>query len=108
MCSSWRQRVERVELVPGKSSLGQARVFINDVSVCQIKKNRSDFKPDPGGHRPRRPYAQGRTHTHTHIYIYICVRIYVCKVCVYDSVAVRVKYTGNSDGRDKCVNREWE
>ena len=27
----------------------------------QQKKNRSDITPDPGGHRPQRPCAQGRT-----------------------------------------------
>ena len=26
------------------------------------KKNRSDITPDPGGHRPQRPCAQGRTY----------------------------------------------
>ena len=79
--------------MPGKSSLGQARVFINDVSVCQIKKNRSDFKPDPGGHRPRRPYAQGRTHTHTHIYIYSAI-------CMYVYTNLKISAGGRANGGD--------
>ena len=35
--------------------------------VCEMhtreKKNRSDITPDPGGHRPQRPYTQRRTRT---------------------------------------------
>ena len=31
-------------------------------STKKIKKIRSDITPDPGGHRPQRPCAQGRTY----------------------------------------------
>ena len=32
--------------------------------ACKLwkTKTRSDITKDPGGHRPQRPYAQGRTH----------------------------------------------
>ena len=40
--------------------------FLVFLSPCSYqpgakKKKRSDITPDPGGHRPQRPWAQGRT-----------------------------------------------
>ena len=39
----------------------RARYRVTSWKFKKIKKNRSDITPDPGGHRPQRPCAQGRT-----------------------------------------------
>ena len=61
------RRWRRIEHLPFKrppvSSPGKSKTFARLVDLCQEQqqKNRSDITSDPGGHRPQRPCAQGRT-----------------------------------------------
>ena len=50
-------RVERASCQRGYHSNASGYV-----GKKQKQKNRSDITPDPGGHRPQRPCAQGRTY----------------------------------------------
>ena len=59
----WMGRPQRsMRLVPpGDLCCSAMHVRHAYVPLPMPKKNRSDITPDPGGHRPQRPCAQGRT-----------------------------------------------
>ena len=53
-------------------STGDISIYIHMQRPKNQQKNRSDITPDPGGHRPQRPCAQGRTHEHVHEHVNSC------------------------------------
>ena len=57
-CPAWDTTRTQSE-TPGE----RQRAVMHDIGITDKKKkhNRSDITPDPGGLRPHRPYAQGRT-----------------------------------------------
>ena len=54
----WRSCSEAPNTAPPKT----LRLLVHLTKKTKEKKNRSDITPDPGGHRPQRPCAQGRTY----------------------------------------------
>ena len=64
-----QQEGKTYSMVLGESTCGvkscdpkdDPRSGINGCKKKKKKKKKSDITPDPGGHRPQRPCAQGRT-----------------------------------------------